>query len=254
MNGESPAPGRASADSRSEVECDSSATGGHGVDILTAKQRGRWSPLTVDAILKRDPRTAQASDLAAAIGKVMRRDGTFLVLRNAEDALCVEIRPSHRDKVLELLGLSAWSWGEYVRRWEAAGLAHRCSDLRRGSVRLLLEPCAVCPVPMCGESLPRAREESGSEQRSTLPTATESMLTAGDASGDEEGDAFHASHRSKPLGPSSSEGSSEIAALEALNRVGATIGEPLSDEEIRALGYRSTSRGWVPIKGVTDAA
>jgi hypothetical protein len=102
--------------------------------------------------------------------------------------LCVEIRPSHRDKVLELLGLSAWSWGEYVREWKAAGMAHGCADLKRGAVRLFLEPMGICPVPMCRGNVAHSNTERGSQQRSTLPTPTENALTAGDASGDEEGD------------------------------------------------------------------
>ncbi len=255
MKHESPAQGRASADALN-VERKSSEEDRHVA--FTAKQRRRWSPLTVDGILARSPSTAQAHDLALAIGKVMRRDGTFLELRDDSDGICVEIRPSHRDKVTETLGISAWSWGEYVRQWTAAGLAHRCGDLKRGSVRLLLEPATVCPVPICGETLPEATGNRGSEQRSVLPTATENVLTAGDASGDEKGDVR--SKRStngdeaNALDRSPIQQPSEVAAHVALKRAGVEIGEPMSDEEIRALGYRRTSRGWVPIKGATDAA
>ena len=90
------------------------------------------------------------------------------------------------------------------------------------------------------------------------PTATENVLTAGDASGDEKGDVR--SKRStngdeaNALDRSPIQQPSEVAAHVALKRAGVEIGEPMSDEEIRALGYRRTSRGWVPIKGATDAA
>ena len=186
MKHEDPAQGRASADGLN-VEDKSTEGGRHGAGSLTVKQRRRFPAVTVDGILARPPVTAQAHDLALSLGKVMRRDGTFELLRGPDDMLCVEIRPSHRDKVLELLGLSAWSWGEYVREWKVAGMAHGCSDLKRGAVRLFLEPMAVCPVPMCGGNVAHSNTERGSQQRSMLPTATETVLRAGDASGDKRG-------------------------------------------------------------------
>ena len=236
-----------------DVGPDFTATGGQDAEVLTVRQRARWSPLRVDGILARPPSTAQAHDLALALGKVMRRDRTFQGLRNDGDMLCVEIRPSHRDKVLGLLDLSAWSWGQYVRRWEAVGLAHRCEELDRGAVRLFPRPEDICPV--CGANVAGSNAERGSEQRSTLPSATETVLTAGDASGGEEGDV--PSQRStndeetEAPDPNSTEQPSESAALAALKRAGITIGAPLSDEEVRALGYRPTSRGWVPIRGAS---
>lgn len=163
---------------------------GQRARTLTIKQRGRWSPMTVEGILARDATTAQASDLAMALGKAMRKDGSFDSLHDGKDvAICVEVRPVHRDKVKRLLGLSEWSWGEYVRRWMEAGLADRCPDLPRGSVRLLAEPASVCPVPSCGRPLPTAMVDHCPQQRSPLPTATESVLTTGAASRDAEGDA-----------------------------------------------------------------
>ena len=158
----------ASADSRSEVESKNLVGGeGQGAEALTVKQRKRWSPLTVDGILARPANTAQAHDLAMSLGKVMRGDGTFEPLRHADDMLCVEVRPSHRDRVRRLLELSPWSWGEYVRRWEGAGLAHKCVGLGRGSVRLFLDPAAVCPVPKCGALL-GATVKRCSEQQSPV--------------------------------------------------------------------------------------
>lgn len=199
MNDERPAHRRALADARNVEDNDTSAGGRDGGD-LSAFQRRRWSPLTVDGILMRPPATAQAHDLAMALGKVMRRDGTFLPLRGPDDGLCVEVRPHQRDRVQELLDLSTWSWGEYRRGWEKARLAHRCPGLPRGGVRLFFEPFAMCPVPGCGETLPAStddpesdvadsNEERGSEQRSALLVSTEIVLPRGDASRDEEGDA-----------------------------------------------------------------
>lgn len=198
MNGEGPAQGRASTDARDVGDNDTPTEGQRGV--LTVLQRRRWSPLTVDGILARPAATAQAHDLAMALGRVMRRDGTFLPLRGPDDSLCVEVNPVQRDRVLLLLELSPWSWDAYVRRWVAARLAHRCHDLGPGSIRLFLDPVDVCPVPSCGEPLPSAtdepepdiapsNDERGSEQRSMLRPATETVLIRGDASRDEEGDA-----------------------------------------------------------------
>jgi hypothetical protein len=261
VNGESPAQGRASADARN-VGSDSTARGGHGGEVLTVKQRGRWSPLTVDGILARPSSTAQAHDLALALGKMMRRDRTFQELRHDGDMLCVEIRPSHRDKVLGLLNLSAWSWGEYVRRWEAVGLAHRCQELDRGAVRLFPRPEGICPV--CGANVAGSNAECGLEQRSPLPRATEIVLTAGDASGDERGDVPELESLDVEVSETSSEvAPSEAEALTTLERVlGATprcletdeIGEPLSNEEIRELGYIATPKGWVLRKAADHAA
>jgi hypothetical protein len=198
MNDEGPALGRASGDAR-DVEGNDTPREGRRGDVLTVLQRRRWSPLTVDGILVRPAVTAQAHDLAMAIGKVMRRDGTFRDLRGPDDGLCVEVGSSHRHKVLLLLELSPWSWRAYVRRWEAARIAHRCSDVGRGSVRLLMEPADVCPVPGCGKPLPTAtderdsdvapsNDERGSEQQSVLLAPTGIVLIPGDASRDEEGD------------------------------------------------------------------
>lgn len=255
MKHESPAPGRASADAR-DVEDKFTGTGGHDAEVLTAKQRKRYSPLSVNGILARPAITAQAHDLAMALGKTMRRDGTFEELRHGDDMVCVEVRPSHRDKVIGLLSLSSWSWGEYVRRLEAVGMAHRCPDLKRGAVRLLLEPASICPVPMCGEALPSATVERGSAQRSTLPTATETVLEPGDASGDEEGDGpltkvNESQRKGSPetvAGDSPQESISEVAAFAALKRADVRIGNPMTDAEVRALGYRPTRRGWVLIE------
>lgn len=242
MTHESPAQGRASTDAQ-DVEEKRTATVGHG-GTLTAKQRKRFPAGTVEAILARPPATAQAHDLALSLGKVMRRDGTFEPLRDSHDMLCAEVRPFQRDKVLVLLNLSAWSWGEYVRQWKAAGLAHACAGMKRGSIRLFLEPAAVCPVPSCGEGLPTATVKRGSQQRAPLPTTTETVLSPGDASRDEKGVVPVAEASTKE--PHQGQGS-EVAAFAALKRVGATIGEPLTDDEVLALGYRSTRRGWVPV-------
>lgn len=189
MNHESAARGGAPADLAQEVEDKSTEGREQGARTLTVKQRGRWSPMTVEGILARDATTAQANDLAMALGKAMRKDGSFDSIHDGKDAaICVEVRPVHRDKVRRLLKLSEWSWGDYVRRWMEAGIAHRCPDLPRGSVRLLVEPASACPVPSCGEPLPTATVDRCSEQGSTLPTATESVLPAGAASRDAEGD------------------------------------------------------------------
>jgi hypothetical protein len=200
--------------------------------------------LTVDGILARDAITAQVHDLALALGRAMRPDGTFETLRAHEVPLCVEVRPVHRDRVLALTGTSSWSWGDYRRGWIAAGLAHQCPDLPRGSVRLFLEQTAVCPVPWCRGALVPATVEGGRRQRSTWSRATESVPETGDASGDEEGDAWAAGAER-----------SDEEALDSLRRIlGASpLPEPISDDDVRALGFEPTDAGWRP-RDVTDVA
>ena len=61
--------------------------------------------MTVEGILARPLSAAQAHDLGLALGKVMRSNRTFEQVRSSADMLCVEIRPTHRDKVLGLFQL-----------------------------------------------------------------------------------------------------------------------------------------------------
>jgi hypothetical protein len=267
VNGES-RPKAAPADSRSEVESQSSEEERQSAGVLTALQRSRYSSMTVDGILAVSEPTVKAFHLASSLGKGMRKDGTFAPLRDPDDLLAVAVWEIHRDRVIGLLGLSSQAWRRYVRQWETVGMAHRCRHLTRGRVFLFLSPETICPV--CGEAFTTRRVERSSDERSAFMARTQNVFRTGDASRDEEG----VSHQvgtivpGKEASETSQEGLSESAppsneeALASLKRVlGATprletgeIGDPLTDDEIRELGYEPTRRGWVPRKAASDAA
>jgi hypothetical protein len=108
---------------------------------------------------------------------------------------------------------------------------------------------------VCRQAFTTRTPERSPHEREAFTTRTRIVLNSGDASGDEEGVGRDESEEANRLSFSPSrEGSTEIAAFAALKRAGITIGSPLTDEEIKALGYRPTARGWVPIKGAIHAA
>ena len=216
MNGESPAPGRASADAH-DVGGDSTATGGQDVEVLTAKQRTRISGVTIEGKLAVRGPGYEPFDFATTIGKGMAPGGTFRTLLPGEVAICVVVKPSHRDKVLELTGITARAWRSYVSKWEDDRMAHRCAELGRGAVSLFYRPRAVCPVPQCGESLPPERKQGAVQAEAVFRISGSSVprnvLKTGDASRDKEGDVPVLPESSKRLEiPLSQEGSSELAS------------------------------------------
>jgi hypothetical protein len=228
MSGESPPKG-ASADARN-VESDSTATGGQGAQ-LTAKQWGRFCRMTVAGILAAPAETSQAIALAMAIGKGMRADGTFTTPLPGEKPVCVELRASHRNKVIELLGLTSRTWRRYLALWEQSGMAHRCDDLKRGGVRLFLEPVSVCPAPTCKRTFVTAKADTG--DRISGHTWPRIVPDTGTARGLQKGlEALEVEEEVE-------EGSQERRVAK------------LNDDEVRALGYEPTRKGWVPI---TDEA
>ena len=199
---------------------------------LTAKQRRRFSSVTVEGILAIPQTTCQAFVLATATGKGMRHDGTFHELEPDKHSIAVEVGALHRDRVIAYLGFKRWTWDDYVRQWIAAGMAHRCTDLKRGRIRLLLQPATICPVPMCGEPLLTATDNRGSQQHEPLPQATESVLVSGDASRGAEGDAPLPAPKVEPLeAPSTSQG----AFFEVAARIRRERALGLSDRDIAAL-------------------
>jgi hypothetical protein len=265
---ESPAQGRASADAR-DVDDKSTETGGQGADVLTAKQRTRISGVTIEGKLAVRGPGYEPFDFATTIGKGMAPGGTFRTLLPGEVAICVVVKPSHRDKVLELTGITARAWRSYVSKWQDDRMAHRCAELGRGAVSLFYHPHAVCPVPACREALPPERKQRTADAAAAFPISGSSMprnvLKTGDASRDEEGDARPLSLEVKAAVEERSEalerGFSEIAS-----RIGRERDLGLADRDIAALlNNRSIPppegfRGWTGhavrtvIEAVTDAA
>jgi hypothetical protein len=245
-----------------EVEAESTGGGGH--EQLTRKQRERWSPLTVEGILSRPPQTAQAHDLVMSLGKGMLQDGSFRTPRpdTPDRVILVEVRGVHRKKAQALLGISDWTWGKYRRGWEDARIAHRCADLKRGDVRLFLQPEDRCLAPRCRQTVAPSNVEP-------LPTATVSVGQSNGSGARSGGYLQRDGKGDGSLEPSEVEGSDVVAVAVPVPQGGSSgrapsdeealanvkrwldvteIGDPMTDEEIRTLGYRQTRRGWVPIE------
>src|SRR5688572_13950030 len=116
---DSPAQGRAAADGLN-VGDEFSETDRRGAVSLTAKQRRRFSSVTVEGILAIPQATCQAFVLATATGKGMRHEGTFHELEPDKHSIAVEVGSLHRDRVIAYLGFKRWTWDDYVRQWIAA--------------------------------------------------------------------------------------------------------------------------------------
>jgi hypothetical protein len=121
MNGESPASGGASADAH-DVGSDSTATGGQGAD-----KSKRFPPVSV-AVLQRLPgSSARSFAIGVAIGQWIDAEG------NAPRMPANAARGSLIDRkrlpdVLEAVGVTARTWREYVKEWEANYIAHKCGQ------------------------------------------------------------------------------------------------------------------------------
>jgi hypothetical protein len=189
---ESPQKG-APNDSGDEVEQDSTGGDGHSDAVLTAKQRTRYSSVTLEGKLAVRGPWYEAFDFATTVGKMMAPGGTFRTLLPSERGIAVVVRPSHRDRVLQLTGITARAWRSYRRKWEADRMAHRCAGFGPGGVTLFFDPQTTCPVPQCGATLPSERKERSAQAEAAFRTNGSSVprnvLNAGDASRDEQGDA-----------------------------------------------------------------
>src|SRR3972149_4084203 len=79
---------------------------------LTPGECRRWAMISVRGWAALPARRACTFAVAASLGKIMRKDGSFNRISNARDALCVVVRPEHRDRVLKVLG------GRQARQWQ----------------------------------------------------------------------------------------------------------------------------------------
>jgi hypothetical protein len=243
----------ASADSRSEVESKSSAEERHA---------GRFANVTLKGMKRLPPGSFRLFDIGFAVGRYFDENGQFKRLGRLPLGSVVD--PSRLPDVLEIAGVAEKTWENAVSSWVRLRMAHRC---RPRVVALFVEPrdglsaaCLRCgaalhrgdeSLPAPGNDSPGSREESSRlqgefEHESLVASKVERDVAAGTEP------VPRALESSVPV--ASQEGSSEVAAHVALKRAGVQIGEPMSDEEIRALGYQRTSRGWEPIKGASDAA
>jgi hypothetical protein len=170
---------------------------------LTAGQWRRFSFVTARGWAALPDSGLRAFAVAACLGKIMTKDGTFDRIRNLGDALCVVVRPGARDRVRRLLGANdaeGRMWRRHVAGWIKAGMAHRCPNQPRGTVTLFFEPQQVCPA--CARPDISVPGDGTSQYRKPDISVPEPVPLAGDASRDGKGDAVLV------LGSSGSSGSS----------------------------------------------
>ncbi len=149
MNGES-APKGASADSRSEVESHSTATGGQGTQTRLFDPT-RYSPVSVAVWMRLPESNARAFGIGFALGTMLDAAGTSAPVRNGKQISCSVIRRERLPAVLEALGkLNPRQWRRYVGDWVARYVAHKCAP---GVVCLFRLP-NLSECPACKAEIP----------------------------------------------------------------------------------------------------
>jgi hypothetical protein len=114
---------------------------------------GRYSPVTVAALLHLPDANAKSFVVASALGRFIRRDGSYLAIRGGRDADAAAggsvIDRKHLKLILATLDIQPQQWQRYVRDWVARYLAHRCG---RNAVCLFVRPlekyCPACRAPI----------------------------------------------------------------------------------------------------------
>jgi hypothetical protein len=123
----------------------------------------RDSAVKLRAMLEIPPGSFRLFLVASVLGTWVPVDGHPRKLKDGERCIATEVRTTHRDKALELLGYSPKTWANAVTEWIDRRLAHRCS---KGVICLFTTPLggdlAICP--RCSASLSR---EPGRELPST---------------------------------------------------------------------------------------
>jgi hypothetical protein len=144
VNGESPALGRASADSRSEVESQSSEQERQGAEVRRFDP-GRYPAVSVSVLQLLPESNARANVIAFALGRWLDLEGTSGKTKNGKQVSASVIDKRRLPAVLEALGNPDPSqWRRYVRDWVSRHVAHRCAP---GVVCLFRLPnLSECPA------------------------------------------------------------------------------------------------------------
>jgi hypothetical protein len=162
----------------------------HRATGLTAGQWRRFAFITTRGWAALPDAGCKTFALAACLGKMLNRNGTYERIRHGDEASCVVVRPIVRDRVLTLQGRGQRRWREEVVGWVGVGMAHRCADQPRGTVVLFFEPHDDCPA--CGAPVDRAAvrapDERRPERRTSAVRAPQIVPIAGDASRAGKGD------------------------------------------------------------------
>lgn len=99
--------------------------------------------MRLSAILKFPSSSLKTFQVAWIHGTWIPPDGTARKLKERERAIASQVRPTHRDKTLRILGLEKKTWDNNVTQWTKLRMAHQCSGT---IVTLFTEPQAA-PVP-----------------------------------------------------------------------------------------------------------
>jgi hypothetical protein len=148
---------------------------------LSILEGRRFDPTSVAVKLLLPDSFTRTHGIAAALGREMRKDGTFGSLRHGKDGVGVLIGPTQRKRICAVLDIGMDYFSDFARECERLGIAHRC---RRGTLFLWLEPLME-RCPGCGEEGNRIRlsagVESGYQPDSIRLSAGQTVPSPGDA-------------------------------------------------------------------------
>lgn len=110
---------------------------------LTLFELKRWSPTTVAVSLLLPASSHRSHNIAAALGKGIRRDGTFGPFVDGKDCIGVYVGPTQRGTIAHALGISRDEMSKLIGQWVKLNIAHRCA---RGVACLWINPFEeTCP-------------------------------------------------------------------------------------------------------------
>jgi hypothetical protein len=138
----------------------------------------RYSPTSVEVLLRLPESNARNFVVASALGRIMRKDGTWEPLRNGKDAAGSLITKRRRGIVLEALKISAVRWRHLCLDWERRYVAHRCAP---GVVFLfahsLYDECPACRAELLVDHMPpSAHRDRGPGFESGRDATTEAVV------------------------------------------------------------------------------
>jgi hypothetical protein len=115
----------------------------------------RYSPVSVQVLLRLPESNCRAFVVASALGRFLRSDGSWEQLRSGKDAAGTLVTKRRRGVILAALGISAVRWRHLCLDWERRYVAHRCAP---GTVFLfthaLYEECPACHAEILADHVP----------------------------------------------------------------------------------------------------
>jgi len=191
----------------------------------------RFSPMNVRGFERVRGHGFDSFWVASALGSTLKpghNSGADLTARDW--ARGVKLTTKKRDVVLSRLGhrgepMSMGRWRNLVGEWVRLRMAHRCAD---GSTCLFVEPLDASGdrCPACGQELDTRTESVRANARKAWPKRTESVHD------DFAKRSYDVRGRATPNGM-------QRGWEQGMEN------DRLTDDDVRALGYEPTSRGWV---------